>query len=187
MKISRLMPLILFLAFLKFVVAGTYFFLFHQGKFSLAVAEAKAEAKTQNGNEDIFSCPKALYEALRIEKERLAQEKESLAQEKARLSLLEKQIQRRLAALENLNEEVEQKLNELKVIKTKRFKLLVGAYGNMKPSKAAKLLVAMEPEMAIKILSALKTEQVARILSAMPPEKAASLAEALSGLPPREM
>ncbi|OAG28168.1 MotE family protein [Thermodesulfatator autotrophicus] len=187
MKTSKLMSLVLILAFIKFILAGTYFFLFHQGKFSLGLSEAKAEAKAKVEKEDIFSCPKALYEALRIEKERLAKEKEVLSQKKEKLALMEKQIQRRLAALESLNEEVEQKLNELKTIKTKRFKLLVGAYGNMKPSKAAKLLEAMEPDMAIKILSALKTEQVARILSAMPPEKAASLAESLSGLPPREM
>ncbi|WP_022852302.1 MotE family protein [Thermodesulfatator atlanticus] len=188
MKTLKLMPFLLILALLKLGVTGCYFFLIKQGKIALPSPVSKAYAEAQKSEQGSpFSCPEALYEALRLEKEQIAREKESLSKKQADLKLLEEQVLRRIAALESLEEEIDKKLNELRVIKTKRFKLLVGAYGNMKPSKAAKLLEAMEPNMAIKILSALKTEQVARILAAMPPEKAASLAEALSGLPPKEL
>ncbi len=56
----------------------------------------------------------------------------------------------------------------------------------MSPRKAAEQLLNMDKDMAVKILSQMKSTQVANILSAMPPDKAATLAEALSGVPPRE-
>ncbi|NPA48950.1 MAG: hypothetical protein GXO20_03135 [Thermodesulfobacteria bacterium] len=187
MKGFRILPLLVGVAFLKLLLTGAYFWGVKGGKLNLTVAEARASAEKETSEEGAFCCPEALFEALRLEKEKLRQERLALEKRKKDLALLEEQVRRRLATLKSLEEELDKKLNELREIKTKRFKLLVGAYGTMKPSKAARLIEAMEPEMAIKILSALKTDQVARILSAMPPEKAASLAEALSGLPPREL
>ncbi len=186
MKAFKLMPLLVGIALLKFLFTGAYFWESKTGGFEF-LSEARASAEKKQDQEEIFSCPEALFEALRLEKEKLEKERLEIEKRKKDLALLEEQVRRRLATLKSLEEELEKKLNELREIKTKRFKLLVGAYGTMKPSKAARLIEAMEPEMAIKILSSLKTEQVARILSAMPPEKAASLAEALSGLPPREL
>ncbi len=186
MRTFKWLPLLLVVALLKFLVTGLYFWGCKHGGLKWGVQEAEA-APNQPSEKTLPSCPEALFEALKAEREKLAQERKALEERKKNLALLEEQIKRRLATLKTLEEELDKKLTELRTIKNKRFKLLVGAYGNMKPSKAAKLIEAMEPEMAIKILSALKTEQVARILSAMPPEKAASLAESLSGLPPREM
>ncbi len=184
MKILRLVPVLVLVAFLKLGITVFYFYAVKTGRLvwhpALAMAETKKEAPSN-------ACSQDLFRALRVEKEKLAKKEEEIARKEKNLQLLEEQVKKRLASLSNLEEEIDQKLAELRTIKNQRFKLLVGAYANMKPSKAAKLLEAMEPEMAIKILSALKTEQVARILSAMPPEKAASLAESLSGLPPREM
>ncbi len=184
MKVFRLAPVLVLLALLKLVLTGIYFYAAETGYLSWPSASALAETEVQK---ETPSCPEDLFRALRVEKERLASQEEEIKRREKNLALLEEQIKKRLASLSNLEEEIDRKLTELRVIKNERFKLLVGAYANMKPSKAAKLLEAMEPQMAIKILSALKTEQVARILSAMPPEKAASLAESLSGLPPREM
>ncbi len=186
MKGFRVMPFLVGVAFLKLILTGVYLWGLKGGRLDLTVAEAQASAEKIK-EEDSFCCPEALFQALRLEKEKLRQERLNLEKKKKDLALLEEQVRRRLATLKSLEEELDKKLQELREIKNKRFKLLVGAYGTMKPSKAARLIEAMEPEMAIKILSALKTEQVARILSAMPPKKAASLAEALSGLPPREL
>ena len=188
MKISKWLPILLMVALLKVSVSGFYLFYARNGKFALGLEEAKAAPPKETPKKELPpKCPEALFQALKAEREKIAKERRELEKKKRDLALLEEQVTRRLATLKTLEEELDKKLTELRTIKNKRFKLLVGAYGNMKPSKAAKLIEAMEPEMAIKILSALKTEQVARILSAMPPDKAASLAEALSGLPPREM
>ncbi len=183
MKIFKLAPVLVLLAFLKLLFTGAYFYAAKTGRLSWPSALALAETKKETPP----ACPEDVFRALRTEKERLAAKEEEINRREKSLNLLEEQVKKRLASLTNLEEEIDKKLAELRTIKSQRFKLLVGAYANMKPSKAAKLLEAMEPEMAIKILSALKTEQVARILSAMPPEKAASLAESLSGLPPREL
>jgi len=184
MFVFRLVPVLILLALLKLVFCGVYLYYSRTGQVALqpAVAMATVEEKAQEP-----ACPEDLFRALRVEREKLAQREKVLAKREKDLALLEEQVKRRLASLSSLEEELDKKLSELRTIKSKRFKLLVGAYATMKPSKAAKLLVSMEPQMAIKILSALKTDQVARILSAMPPEKAASLAESLTGLPPREM
>ncbi len=197
MRAFKWVPLLLILAFIKFMFTSAYLLGSKSNLWSWGIKEAEAapqkmaskgDKKAESKKDlDFPDCPEALFKALKAEKEKIARERLALEKKKKDLTLLEEQVNRRLATLKTLEEELDKKLTELRTIKTKRFKLLVGAYGNMKPSKAAKLLVAMEPEMAIKILSALKTDQVARILSAMPPDKAASLAESLSGLPPREM
>jgi len=131
-------------------------------------------------------CPPELFEALRIERIQLETRRKEILLREKRLKLLETQVERRLAALLELEDSLQKKLDRLETIENERFRLLVKAYGEMRPSKAARLLVSMEPEMAVKILSAMKSDQVARILAAMPPDKAAPLAEALSGLPPKK-
>ena len=186
MKVSKVVWILVLAAFLKLSLSGLYFYYARTGRLSLKPALALAEVKKDQAP-DPSRCPEELFRALRVERERLARERARLEQRRKELDLLEKQVKRRLASLASLEQELDRKLAELRTLKNERFKLLVGVYSTMKPSKAARLLEAMEPEMAIKILSALKTDQVARILSAMPPEKAASLAESLSGLPPREM
>ncbi len=185
MKLFKLMPLLVILVMAKLILSGALVYFYHTGTLFFEPESALARAAPKEKREPV--CPKELFTALRAERERLKEEQAKLEKESQNLTLLKEQVDKRLASLATLEDEIDQKLQELRTIKTERFKLLVGAYANMKPSKAAKLLEAMEPEMAIKILSALKTEQVARILSAMPPEKAASLAESLSGLPPREL
>ncbi len=179
----RLVPVLILLALLKLIFSGVYLYYSRTGRLTLSPAVALATVEETPKP----SCPDDLFRALRVEKEKISQREAELAKKEKDLALLEQEVKRRLASLSSLEDELDKKLKELRAIKSKRFKLLVGAYATMKPSKAAKLLVSMEPQMAIKILSALKTDQVARILSAMPPEKAASLAESLTGLPPREM
>ncbi len=132
------------------------------------------------------SCPPEFTRILFIEKEKLLKKEEELRAKEKELKLLEKRIKEQIAVLKDLEASVEEKLNKIRIIQNKRFKLLVKAYSEMQPSKAAQRILNMDRDMAIKILSQLKSEKVASILSAMPPEKAASLSEALSGYPPKE-
>ncbi len=181
MKVGRLLGLLMLVAFLKLLLAGKI--LFEGGTW--APPKAMAEEKVVESS-NASRCPPELFEGLRVEREKLERERKEIELRKARLKLLEKQVERRLTALLELENSLEEKLRRIETIETERFKLLVRAYSEMRPSKAAGLLVNMEPEMAVRILSAMKSDQVARILAAMPPEKAAALAEALSGYPPKE-
>jgi len=178
MRLSRLMSLLLIVGILK--VSLAFFFALSQVRagFNEALAKEKTTSKV--------ACPPELFEGLRMEREKLEKRRKEIEIQEKKLKLLEKQIERRLTALLELENSLEEKLQKIRTIETQRFNLLVKAYAEMRPSKAAGLLINMDSEMAVKILSALRSDQVARILAAMPPEKAASLAEALSGYPPRE-
>lgn len=133
-----------------------------------------------------YNCPPEFSELLLIEKKRLFERAKELEVKERELKLLEQKINEQMNALEELSKEVEEKLNKISAIRDERIKLLIKAYSEMSPRKAAEQLLNMDKEMAIKILSQLKSTQVASILSAMPPDKAANLAEALSGFPQRE-
>ena len=175
MKLSRLVFLLLMVVSVK-LAAGLYWW----------GLQLKAEPAWAQEEKTLPPCPPELFEALKVEQEQLEKKKQEIELREKRLRLLERQVERRLSALLELENSLEEKLQKIKQIENERFRLLVKAYGSMRPSKAAKLIVNMDQEMAVKILSALKSDQVGRILGAMPPEKAASLAEALSGYPPKE-
>uniref|UniRef100_A0A832LWF9 Magnesium transporter MgtE intracellular domain-containing protein n=1 Tax=Caldimicrobium thiodismutans TaxID=1653476 RepID=A0A832LWF9_9BACT len=140
-------------------------------------------AKVDNAT---YNCPPEVSDFLLVERERLLQRLRQLESRERELKLLEKKIEEQINALTQLSVEVDEKLKKISAIQDERVKLLVKAYAEMRPAKAAQQLMNMDREMAVKILSQLKSTQVASILSAMPPEKAASLAEALSGYPPKE-
>lgn len=133
-----------------------------------------------------YNCPPEVSDFLYVEREKYLQKLREVEKRERELRLLEKKIEEQLNALTQLSLEVEEKLQRISAIHDQRTKLLIKAYSEMRPAKAAQQLMNMNREMAVKILSQLKSEQIASILSAMPPDKAAYLAEALSGYPPKE-
>ncbi len=158
-------------------------------KIALISFYAGAEMHTSGATREETStsdCAEELKLALIKEKEKLEKEKAALLAKKEELSFTEKKIEEQMTALRELIKNAEAKLQELKAIQDERFKLLIKTYSEMRPAKAAQLLMNMDKEMAVKILSQLKSSQVASILSSMPPDKAASLAEAMTGYPPKE-
>ncbi len=177
MRVSKTFILLVNLALIKVFLSAAAFW-----NYGLKLPEVQAQEKKTEQN----GCPPELFEALRIERRKLEERAKEITIREKRLKLLEQQVERRLTALLELENSLDEKLKKIQTIETERFKLLVKAYSEMRPSKAAGLLVNMDPEMAVRILSAMKSDQVARILAAMPPEKAAPLAEALSGISPKK-
>lgn len=173
LRIRTLFYTLSFLALIKlsllFVFLGTYV-------YSL---EAKQGAT-------MGSCPPEFTEFLRLEKSRLYEKAKELEVKEKELKLLEIRIQEQISVLKELQASVEEKLNRIEAVRETRINLLVKAISEMKPSKAAEMLINMDRDMAVKILSQLKSNQIASILSAMPPEKAASISEALTGYPSKE-
>jgi flagellar motility protein MotE (MotC chaperone) len=151
-----------------------------------AGAEMSASSNPKNTTMSDSNCVEELRASLLQEKVALEAEKRELLAKKEELLLLEKRTQEQMAALKELIINAEAKLQELKDIQDERFKLLVKSYSEMRPSKAAQLLLNMDREMAVKILSQLNSSQVASILAAMPPDKVAAIVEAMAGLPARE-
>jgi flagellar motility protein MotE (MotC chaperone) len=174
-RIEKIFLLILGLFFLKALLLAFY-----------AGAEMSASSNPQNASMSNSNCLEELRASLLQEKEALEVEKRDLLAKKEELLLMEKRVQEQMAALKELINNAEAKLQELKGIQDERFKLLVKSYSEMRPSKAAQMLVNMDREMAAKILSQLPSSQVANILAAMPPDKAAALVEAMAGAPAKE-
>jgi flagellar motility protein MotE (MotC chaperone) len=174
-RIEKIFLLILGLFFLKALLLAFY-----------AGAEMSGSSLPQNATMRGSNCLEELRTSLLQEKEALEAEKRDLLAKKEELLLMEKRVQEQMSALKELINNAEAKLQELKGIQDERFKLLVKSYSEMKPSKAAQMLVNMDRETAVKILSQLKSSQVANILAAMPPDKAAALAEAMTGSPAKE-
>jgi len=174
-RIEKIFLLILGLFFLKALLLAFY-----------AGAEMSGSSIPQNATMRDSNCLEELRTFLLQEKEALEAEKRDLLAKKEELLLLEKRVQEQMAALKELINNAEAKLQELKGIQDERFKLLVKSYSEMKPSKAAQMLINMDRETAVKILSQLKSSQVASILAAMPPDKAAALTEAMTGTPAKE-
>jgi len=174
-RIEKIFLLILGLFFLKALLLAFY-----------AGAEMSGSSIPQNATMRDSNCLEELRASLLQEKETLEAEKRELLAKKEELLLLEKRVQEQMAALKELINDAEVKLQELKGIQDERFKLLVKSYSEMRPSKAAQMLINMDRETAVKILSQLKSSQVANILAAMPPDKAAALVEAMTGSPAKE-
>ncbi|MEZ0343975.1 MAG: hypothetical protein ABWJ99_04130 [Caldimicrobium sp.] len=172
-KTGTLFRIIFLLIIVKFFLSGVYVY-----------SEYTKDRKPKEG--PAYNCPPEFSDLLLIEKRRLLERAKELEVKERELKLLEQKINEQMNALTELSQEVEEKLNKISAIRDERIKLLVKAYSEMSPRKAAEQLLNMDREMAIKILSQMKSTQVASILSAMPPDKAATLAEALSGFPPRE-
>lgn len=172
-KIKMLFYTLSFLALVKlsllFVLLGTYVY----------TLEAKQETT-------LGSCPPEFTEFLKLERSRLHEKAKELEVKEKELKLLEMRIQEQINVLKELQASVEEKLNRIEAVRETRINLLVKAISEMKPSKAAEMLINMDRDMAVKILSQLKSNQIASILSAMPPEKAASISEALTGYPSKE-
>lgn len=175
-KIFRLKSLFLGLVCLSFIKLFILFTFLGTYVYHL-------EAKQQ----DLPSgCPPEFAEFLKIEKNRIYEKEKELELKEKELRLLDARIQEQLNALKELQASVEEKLSRIEAIREERINLLVKAISEMKPSKAAEMLVNMDKDMAVKVLSRLKSTQIASILSAMPPEKAAALSEALTGYPSKE-
>jgi len=174
-RIEKIFLLILGLFFLKALLLAFY-----------AGAEISGSSIPQNATMSNSNCLEELRTSLLQEKEALEAEKRELLTKKEELLLMEKRVQEQMAALKELINNAEVKLQELKGIQDERFRLLVKSYSEMRPSKAAQMLINMDRETAVKILSQLKSSQVANILAAMPPDKAAALVEAMTGAPAKE-
>lgn len=175
-KFFRIRNLFYTLSFLALVKLSLLF-----GFLGTYVYNLEAKQETTPGG-----CPPEFTEFLRLEKSRLYEKAKELEVKEKELKLLEMRIQEQINVLKELQASVEEKLNRIEAVRETRINLLVRAISEMKPSKAAEMLINMDRDMAVKILSQLKSNQIASILSAMPPEKAASISEALTGYPSKE-
>ncbi|MFS8651180.1 MAG: hypothetical protein FWJ66_04590 [Caldibacillus sp.] len=113
-------------------------------------------------------------------RERLAQVEAKLEQEKARNEQLQQQLEEKDLEIDELTRQIEEREQELdaegrqEVRESENGQTLVNTFLEMKPKRAAPIIVQLEEEIALDILASLDEETLAEILENMPPEDAAN-------------
>lgn len=108
------------------------------------------------------------------EKERMLAEKEAL------LKALQKDIEDKLAKLEEIQKNIEAFKKEQERLKNEKIDSLVKIYGSMKPKEASKLLEKLDDDLVVSIISRMTTDQAAKIIANMDVKKAAEISQKLS-------
>lgn len=108
------------------------------------------------------------------ERERILAEKEAL------LKALQKDIEDKLARLEEIQRNIEAFKKEQERLKNEKIDSLVKIYGSMKPKEASKLLEKLDDDLVVSIISRMTTDQAAKIIANMDVKKAAEISQKLS-------
>lgn len=97
------------------------------------------------------------------------------------LRLLEEDLERRLAELTALREEVSAVLAPGEEESDRDLKTLISFYQAMKPKNAALLLEKLPMPLAADVLASMKTREAGKILNVMAPERAVRISRLMAG------
>ncbi len=126
----------------------------------LAAAESSKPTQTAR--------PSAAVQALEIEARQAA------------LRLLEEDLEKRLAELIALREEVSEELAPGEEKSNQDLKTLISFYQAMKPKNAAVLLEKLPTQLAADVLAAMKTREAGKIFNVMEPERAVRISRLMA-------
>lgn len=110
----------------------------------------------------------------------LSEKERALAEKEALLKSLQKDIEGKLARLEEIQRNIEAFRKEQERLKNEKIDSLVKIYGTMKPKEASKLLEKLDDDLVVNIISRMTTEQAAKIIANMDVKKAAEISQKLS-------
>ena len=116
---------------------------------------------------------------LKAREDAVAAREKALAEKEKELAMIQKDIDEKLARIEELQKNVEARLDELNAVPDKEFRNLIKVYSSMRASKVAPLLDKMSVDEAVKILRAMKTDAVAKIIPKLEPNKAVAVSKKL--------
>lgn len=105
----------------------------------------------------------------------LQQRESKLRQQEAFLRATEQQVDQKLAELKMLREELRDLLNQQEKEEENRIKSLVKIYEGMKPKEAANIFNTLDMDIMLSVVGRMSERRSAPILAAMEPEKARTL------------
>ncbi len=143
-------------------------------------AVASGVAGGSHGRDKEPSCNPEVLEILKAEVRQWDKRHQQLEAREKDLSILKSEIDQRLEELKVLQSRLEGPVKKAKASYESRFQHLVGVYSSMEPGRAAALLNQLNDTTVAKIFEAMKSKKVARILALMEPEKAAKISNILS-------
>ncbi len=113
------------------------------------------------------------------QKAEFEKEEKRIAKRKVELLAIQDDINKKIATLTILRDEIRGEKAKKKAEEEQQFKHLIKVYSAMKPQNAADLIEKLDIKLAIKLLSKMKGDDVGKILSFVKIEKAAKISEGL--------
>jgi flagellar motility protein MotE (MotC chaperone) len=110
----------------------------------------------------------------------LADRDKQLADREAALRLVQQQIEDKLTSLAMLRKEMNDLLQEKAAFEEKRFEHLVKVYEVMKPEEVSSLFERLNEDTAARLLYQMKEKKAGQILASISPQVAAKLSERLA-------
>jgi flagellar motility protein MotE (MotC chaperone) len=110
----------------------------------------------------------------------LANRDKQLANREADLRLVQQQIEEKLTTLAMLRKEMSDLLQEKAAFEEKRFEHLVKVYEVMKPEEVSSLFERLNEDTAARLLYQMKEKKAGQILASISPQVAAKLSERLA-------
>ena len=110
----------------------------------------------------------------------LANRDKQLTNREADLRLVQQQIEEKLTALAMLRKEMSDLLQEKAAFEEKRFEHLVKVYEVMKPEEVSSLFERLNEDTAARLLYQMKEKKAGQILASISPQVAAKLSERLA-------
>jgi flagellar motility protein MotE (MotC chaperone) len=112
-------------------------------------------------------------------KAQFEKEEKRIAVKKSELLAIQDDINKKIAELTKLRDEIKSEKSQKKAAEDQQFKHLIKIYSAMKPQNAADLIEKLDLKLAIELLSRMKGDDVGKILSFVKIEKAAKISEGL--------
>lgn len=113
------------------------------------------------------------------QKAEFEKEEKRIAKKKVELLAIQDDINKKIATLTILRDEIRGEKAKKKAAEEQQFKHLIKVYSAMKPQNAADLIEKLDIKLAIELLSKMKGDDVGKILSFVKIEKAAKISEGL--------
>ena len=117
---------------------------------------------------------------LELKRAEIETERRQLERERKQLTALKHEIKSNLIRLSEMQESIQKKLDEQKMIRDNKINHLIKIYTTMAPKKAAALIEKLDMEVIIELFSKMKGENVGQILPHVSAEKAAKISEHLA-------
>lgn len=109
--------------------------------------------------------------------------KSKLDTREMKLKTLEMEVDKKIAAMQQLRNELVKLLDRKKVTEGERIGELSKIYEKMKPQKAAILIKELDDQLAVDLLLGIKKKIAGKILDNLDPEKATELSNAFTEIP----
>jgi len=122
----------------------------------------------------------ASIEILECKRVQIEMDRRQLERERKQLTALKQEIEANLIKLSAIQDSIQRKLDEQKMIRDNKIKHLIKIYTTMAPKKAAALIEKLDMEVIIELFSNMKGEHVGQILPHVSSEKAAEISEHLA-------